>query len=84
MRHFLLFMFAALLAVLLMSCELQPQQPKLEAAVESKISDKNIPKVNDIRTIVLPTGERILVMTGPEGLATCCLLPPLKEAKVEK
>jgi prepilin-type N-terminal cleavage/methylation domain-containing protein len=32
--------------------------------------------------IVLPTGERVLMITG-NGTA-CCLLPPLKEAKVEK
>lgn len=34
--------------------------------------------------IVLPTGERVLLITGSDGLATCCLLPPLAPQQVEK
>jgi len=36
------------------------------------------------KIIVLPTGERVLLITGSEGLATCCLLPPLAPPTVEK
>jgi len=36
------------------------------------------------KIIVLPTGERVLLITGGEGLATCCLLPPKPEVQVEK
>jgi len=36
------------------------------------------------KIIVLPTGERVLLITGSDGLATCCLLPPLAPPQVEK
>ena len=33
------------------------------------------------KIINLPTGERVLLITGSDGLATCCLLPPLNPEK---
>jgi hypothetical protein len=33
------------------------------------------------KIIVLPTGERVLLITGSEGLATCCLLPSIPVEK---
>jgi hypothetical protein len=69
----------------LVGCEKQPVSPDRAVGVEVKLDDSLIPRVNDARVIVLPTGERILVMTGSDGLATCCLLPPKPEpAKVER
>ena len=37
------------------------------------------------RIVVLPTGERVLIIATVDGTVNgCCLLPPLKEAKVEQ
>lgn len=68
----------------LTGCEKQPVSPDRAVGVEVKLDDSLIPKVDDARVIVLPTGERILVLTGTDGLATCCLLPPKPDVKVEK
>jgi hypothetical protein len=63
--------------LLMSSClETQPVSPDRAIGVEVKLDDSLIPAVNDARIIVLPTGERVLVLTGSEGLAACCLLPP--------
>ena len=74
MRHLLL-LAAALLG--LAACG--DTDPAVAAAkdvhVEVVLNDRHIPKVDDARILVLPTGERVLVLTGGEGLATCCLLP---------
>jgi hypothetical protein len=67
--------------ILLAGCDQAPANPAKDVSVEVVLNDRPIPKVNDARVIVLPTGERVLVMTGPDGLATCCLLPPLKAEK---
>lgn len=66
------------------ACTTATTDPAKNVQVEVVLSDKNIPQVTDARVIVLPSGERVLVLTGPEGLATCCLLPPLSAPKVEK
>lgn len=74
MKYIVIFIFLA-------GCEQSPPNPATDVAVEVKLNDRAIPKVSDACVIVLPSGERVLVMTGPEGLATCCLLPPLKAEK---
>lgn len=66
----------ALCLLMISSCETQPTSPDRAVGVEVTLDDKLLPKVNDARIIVLPTGERVLVLTGSEGLAACCLLPP--------
>jgi hypothetical protein len=69
----------------LVGCEKQPVSPDRAIGVEVKLDDSLIPKVSDARIIILPTGERVLVMTGDNGMAACCVLPPKPEpAKVEK
>jgi len=55
--------------------------PKGKAAVEQKISDANFGRFDDVRVIVLPSGERVLVLSGANGLSACCLLPPLPVEK---
>jgi hypothetical protein len=54
----------------------ETSKPEAQVGVEVILNDSNIPKVSDARVLVLPTGERVLVLTGRDGLATCCLLPP--------
>lgn len=54
----------------------EPSKPEAQVGVEMILSDSNMPEVSDARVLVLPTGERVLVLTGGNGLATCCLLPP--------
>lgn len=66
--------------ILLAGCGEQPN-PATDVKVEVVLNDLHIPRVGDARVIILPSGERVLVMTGPDGLATCCLLPPLKVEK---
>lgn len=79
----LLRILAVLAACLIcFSCMEEPAKPQV--AVEQKISDKGVARFDSISVIVLPTGERVLVMSGTEGLGTCCLLPPLPPPKVEK
>jgi hypothetical protein len=77
---------ASILVVLLVGCEKQPPVgPDRAVGVEVKLDDSLIPKVSDARIIILPTGERVLVMTGDNGMAACCVLPPKPEpVKVEK
>lgn len=59
-----------------------PQTPK--PAVEMVLNDIDLNYVGYAKVIVLPTGERVLFLSGSHGIAAC-LLPPLpKEAKVEK
>jgi hypothetical protein len=48
-----------------------------EVILEQRIGDKVLPGISDARVVVLPTGERVLVMFGSEGRGLCCLLPPL-------
>ena len=66
----------ALCLLLMSSCETTPPSPDRAIGVEVTLDDTLIPKVNDARIIVMPSEERILVLTGSEGLAACCLLPP--------
>ena len=54
------------------------------AKVEQRIGDRNVKRFDSIQVIVLPTGERVLVMSGTEGLGACCLLPQLPQPAVEK
>lgn len=68
-------------ALMLTGCT---EDTKPKVSMEQKISDKGVPRFDSISVIVLPTGERVLVMSGTEGLGTCCLLPPLPPPKVEK
>jgi hypothetical protein len=69
----------------LVGCKKQPVSPERAVGVEVKLDDSLIPRVNDARIVILPTGERVLVMSGDNGMATCCVLPPKPEpAKVEK
>lgn len=72
--------FPALLLLALFGCDSKPD-PEREIRVEAKLDDANLPRIGDARVVVLPTGERVLVMTGSDGLATCCLLPPLPAEK---
>ena len=44
----------------------------------------NIGSGMNAKIIVLPTGERVLLITGSEGLATCCLLPSIPVEKGAK
>lgn len=44
----------------------------------------NVGSGMNAKIIVLPTGERVLLITGGDGLATCCLLPPKPDVKVEQ
>lgn len=48
-----------------------------EVVLEQRLGDKVLPGISDARVVVLPTGERVLVMFGSEGRGFCCLLPPL-------
>lgn len=60
------------------------EDAKPKVGMEQKISDRGVPRFDSINVIVLPTGERVLVMSGDNGLSACCLLPPLPAPKVEK
>lgn len=85
MKYILLPLFLVCMVLALVACEKQPVGPDRAVGVEVKLDDSLIPKVSDARIIILPTGERVLVMTGDNGMAACCVLPPKPEpAKVEK
>lgn len=67
-----------LLGLLLAGCE-DDTTPK--PVTEQRL---NIGFGMNSKIIVLPTGERVLLITGGDGLATCCLLPPIQPQKVER
>lgn len=75
-------LFTTLFILLLAGCV--ENAPSSKIVKEQRISDKGVPRFDSIDVIVLPTGERILVMSGQNGLSACCLLPPLAPPKVEK
>lgn len=60
-------------------------QERPAVGVECVLDDRKIPLVTDARVIVLPTGERVFVMTGRDGMAACCTLPaaPAERAPVK-
>lgn len=70
-------------ALALVGCDSTPPSPERAVRVEVRLDDRVLPSVHDARIVVLPAGERVLVMTGAEGLATCCLLPPLPAEKAQ-
>lgn len=55
----------------------QPTDAPPEPGLELRLGDKVLPWYSDARIIVLPTGERILVLAGGDGRGCCCYLPPL-------
>lgn len=79
-----IFAFLCILALLLMLTGCNDASTVNVAQVEQKIGDKNVKRFDSIQVIVLPTGERVLVMSGAEGLGACCLLPPKPSPTVEK
>ena len=76
--HWTCYPIGAVIGLCLVACD-EEQAPS--PTVETKL-DIRIGLYSEI--LVLPTGERVLLITGSNGLATCCLLPPLAQQKVEK
>lgn len=58
------------------ACAQKAPDPEKAVGVEAVLDDSNIPYVADARVLLLPSGERVLILTGSNGLAACCLLPP--------
>lgn len=68
------------LAIVVIACVRAGQSPRPappEIGLEQRLGDKVLPGISDASVVVLPTGERVLVMFGSEGRGFCCLLPPL-------
>lgn len=61
----------------------KPSAEPKKVIEEQRINDEGVSRFDSIQVLILPSGERVLVMSGPEGLGACCLLPPLPPPTVE-